>query len=147
MPVQCPHCRTWNRDGATYCDKCGQRLGAAPAPAPGPGRVIHKLAAIVPARRTPYKVPKVTGEVRGLQERQELQTTGGITIIWTFLVESYDTAGNRLPTVPVEMRGGSFTGVLNEGHQVEIDKKWREGETLNVKKVLNRTTGAWVCAK
>lgn len=33
MPVQCPSCRTLNRDTATFCDSCGAHLAVAQQPA------------------------------------------------------------------------------------------------------------------
>ncbi len=55
--------------------------------------------------------------------------------------------GNRLPPVPVEIRGRSIEGVISEGDQVEIPGVWREGETLRTTLVRNKTTGAVVKCK
>lgn len=90
----------------------------------------------------------IVGEARGVQERQE----GGSSapqpsIIWSFRVERYDEAGNRLPPVPVEMRGIGFDGFIREGDRVEVSGTWREGRTIRTNWVRNLTTGAVVRAK
>ncbi len=59
----------------------------------------------------------------------------------TFRVERYDRDGSRLQPVPVEMRGHSITGFLNEGDQVRVSGKW-EGGLLRARRADNATTGA-----
>jgi hypothetical protein len=52
--------------------------------------------------------------------------------------------GNRLPPVPVQMRGLRFNGTINEGDRVEIDQRWRRGEMLCPSRVRDLTTGVTV---
>lgn len=147
MPVQCVHCRGWNRDSATYCDVCGRPLGAAPPQKTEPTAPLAVPPHAVLRGRKSVHLKKVRGEVRNLQERQESGAGDRSTNVRTFVVESYDAAGNRLPPVPVEMRGRGFQGVLSPGDTVEIAKKWREGQTLRVKKLRNVTTGGSVSVR
>src|SRR5690606_31669715 len=65
------------------------------APLPPP------VAPALPANR-------VVGEARGIQQRAEGDKQ--VPYVWTCRVERYDRDGNRLPAVPVEMRGYSFEG-------------------------------------
>jgi hypothetical protein len=95
--------------------------------------------------------PKITGTIRGFREREEEDRRyrpdplmPKRLSIWTFVVDRYDEAGNRLTPVPVEMRGHKFNGVVDEGDTVEIDAKWKEGQTLLVKTLRNKTTGGVV---
>lgn len=90
---------------------------------------------------------KIVGEVRNLQERHETDNSQKTWTIWSFRVESFDRTGNRMQPVPVEMRGRTFQGMLNEGDQIEIRAKWREGQTLRVTEVYNTTTGSKVIVK
>jgi hypothetical protein len=66
--------------------------------------------------------------------------------IWSFRVERYDAAGNRIALVPVEMRGHTFEGSLNDGDWVRTRGRMRSG-TLRVTRLENLTTGASVHAK
>ncbi len=94
------------------------------------------------------KSSHIVGEVRGFQSRTEsLGPQYPTKTIWTFRVERFDAAGNRLPPVPVEMRSKSFDGFINEGDQVEISARWREGQIAKPRKLRNLTTGAIVKAR
>lgn len=94
----------------------------------------------------------IVGEVRGLQQRDEYQYRASqnrtsTSKVWTFRVERYDSAGNRLPPVPVEMRGNSYRGFINEGDTVQLLDKWKEGQLLQTARVRNLTTGVMVTAQ
>jgi hypothetical protein len=89
----------------------------------------------------------IVGEVRGFQNRSESSGPQHQTIVWTFRVERFDPSGNRLPPVPVEMRSKSFRGFINEGDRVGVSARWREGDTLRVRKLRNLSTGAMVVAR
>lgn len=95
------------------------------------------------------KAMRLRGEVRGIQERVEQHDgIGQISsrapdIIWSFRVERYQN-GNRLPPIPVEMRGGKFKGFVREGDTVEIYDPWREGETIRPKQIFNVTNNTKV---
>jgi len=103
---------------------------------------------VPPRRPVVSTASSIVGEVRGFQSRTESPGPQYPTkIIWTFRVERFDTAGNRLPPVPVEMRSKSFKGFINEGDRVEVPGKWREGQIARPKTLRNLTTGAIVKAR
>ncbi len=117
---------------------------AQPAPAPGApprpsGRWAPPSAAPVDPlgqlRRRGYA--RVRGEARGVQYRP-----GDQGQILTLRIERYDSAGNRLSPVAVELRAHR-TGHLGEGEQVEAIGKWSHG-TLRATKLINLTTHAEV---
>ena len=87
----------------------------------------------------------VEGHARGLQTRSE-RTGDASESVWTFRVERYDDAGNRVLLVPVEMRGLSFQGSLSDGDTVRAHGRVRSG-TLQADRVENLTTGATIEAK
>lgn len=66
--------------------------------------------------------------------------------IWSFRIERYDDAGNRVLLVPVEMRGLSFEGSLSDGDLVRAHGRARGG-TFHAREVENLTTGATIQAK
>jgi hypothetical protein len=85
------------------------------------------------------------GVVRDLQNRSEPRGSGQGSVtqqIYTFRLERYDAAGNRLPPIPVEMRGDTLWGVVNEGDWVEIPDSWQPNQTLRARKLTNLTTGS-----
>jgi hypothetical protein len=53
-----------------------------------------------------------------------------------------DAQGAALPLAPVEMRGFSFEGSVDDGDWVEAPGVWRPGVTLHPRRVRNLTTGA-----
>ncbi|GAA3113093.1 hypothetical protein GCM10010449_39180 [Streptomyces rectiviolaceus] len=88
----------------------------------------------------------VEGVARNVQLRTEVRGSGGNTgtvIVCNFRVEVYDRRGRPVRLVPVEMRGDSFEGAVNEGDRVRAEGKARRG-TLRVKRLYNQTTGAEV---
>jgi hypothetical protein len=88
----------------------------------------------------------IEGQVHGVQSRTEQQGESNYEAVWTFRVERYDEAGNRVLLVPVEMRGYAFEGAISEGDWVRAHGKMKNG-TLRASKVENLTTGAVVKAK
>lgn len=107
------------------------------------GGEVRKLQGRSGVRRR--RSGRIVGEARNFMERSELKGTGMWTV-WSFRVESYDASGNRLPPIPVEMRGLKFTGAISEGDWVEVQGRWREGRTLRAKRVYNQTTKTTVAA-
>ncbi|MFC8392514.1 hypothetical protein [Streptomyces sp. NPDC057238] len=63
-----------------------------------------------------------------------------------FRIERYDAAGSRTVLIPVEMRGLTFHGSIQEGDLVRVRGKVKNG-TLRATKLDNLTTGAGVHAK
>ncbi|MEU6896236.1 hypothetical protein ABZ934_31730 [Streptomyces sp. NPDC046557] len=88
----------------------------------------------------------VEGQVRGTQIRSENRGENQSEAIWSFRLERYDAAGNRAVLVPVEMRGLTFEGSLNDGDWVRARGRMKSG-TLHVTRLENLTTGACVRAK
>ena len=86
----------------------------------------------------------IIGEAVGIQHRSEFV---GRLQVCAFRVERLDTSSNRLPPVPVEMRGWLFVGVLNEADRIEIKGSWQAGRTLRVGRLRNLTTGGQVVAR
>ncbi|MEV5551195.1 hypothetical protein AB0L35_34525 [Streptomyces sp. NPDC052309] len=84
--------------------------------------------------------------MRGAQVRSEYQGQHHFEVVWTFRVERYDAFGNRISVVPVEMRGLTFEGSLNDGDRVRAHGRMKSG-TLRVARLENLTTGASVRAK
>ena len=75
------------------------------------------------------------GVVRGFRESRQ---SGGYNffrnapnpdvIVWTFQLERHSETGERLDLIPVEMRGKSFSGFINEGNVVRLyEKSWQGG--------------------
>lgn len=87
----------------------------------------------------------VVGQVRGIQQRTEGYGEHGASVL-TFRVERYDDAGNRLQPVPVQLRARGYDGSLNEGDNVRVSGRWKDG-TLHTSRVRNLTTGASVAGK
>jgi hypothetical protein len=87
----------------------------------------------------------ILGVARGVRERTDQRGIGqsqAAEQVWTFRVERHDQEGRVLPPIPVEMRGLSFHGSINEGDWVEIPVKWAPGTMLHPRRLRNRTTGA-----
>ncbi|MFJ1560816.1 hypothetical protein [Streptomyces mirabilis] len=87
------------------------------------------------------------GQVRSVQVQSTYrgENTQSKTV-WTFRIERYDDAGNRILLIPVEMRGLTFEGSINDGDWVRTRGRMRSG-TLRVTRLENLTTGASVRAK
>ncbi|WP_214111410.1 hypothetical protein [Acrocarpospora catenulata] len=90
------------------------------------------------------------GIVRGFQQSQQQPVLRLIKLntdkeIWHFRLERHDDEGNRLPNVPVEMRGWRFSGAVANGDDVEVHGSPRNG-TLRARAVWNHTTQSKVRA-
>ncbi len=110
--------------------------GAANAPY----AAVHGGPAVAPAdpaSRPRRGQARVRGEARDIQHRQ---ADNGRAL--TFRIERYDSAGNRLSPIAVELRAHR-EGQVGEGEQVEVVGKWSRG-TLRAKRLVNLTTNAEV---
>src|SRR6266568_9628089 len=110
---------------------------ARPAPPPPPAR---------PSPEPRRGRATVQGQVRGIQQRSESYGEQGSKVVWAFRIERYDRDGNRLPPIPVQMRGMAFEGSFGEGDEVRVTGVWKAG-TLHSERVENLTTGATVKPK
>jgi hypothetical protein len=86
----------------------------------------------------------IQGTARAVQQRSV--GTQASREILSFRVEHYDSMGNRLDPLPVEMRGGPgerIVGQVNESDQVEVRGTWHNG-SLRAATIINLSTGAVV---
>ena len=131
--MQCPHCGKVNLVGALSCARCARSLplsapmplpGTAQSPVPCVGGGWKPLATgSLGSRSTPHPGRLVArghivGTVRGFQSRTESTYSLFLRqqrswIVWTFRVERFDSQGNLLQRVPVELRGLNFNGAIN----------------------------------
>lgn len=88
---------------------------------------------------------RLQGEVRGFRERAEHEGNNVTRLVWTFRLERYQD-GVRLDPIPVEMRGVSFTGFVNDGDTVALYDRGQEGTVVQAKQVYNVTSGTVVKA-
>ncbi|MEU9852406.1 hypothetical protein [Streptomyces sp. NPDC047974] len=91
----------------------------------------------------------VYGVARNVQLRTEVlgdDSGTSSTVVCNFRVEVHDRQGRPLRLVPVEMRGYSFEGAVNEGDRIRAHGQVKRG-TLRVKRLQNLTTGAEVSAR
>ena len=91
----------------------------------------------------PGKHGGIVGVARNLQQQSE---RAGYETVLTFLLEQYDTSGNRIRVVPVEMRGSSIRGFILDGNQVEVLGNEKDG-LLRAKEIYNLTTASKVKRK
>jgi hypothetical protein len=93
-----------------------------------------------------HRARVVEGQVKGVQSRTETSGKDYSQSILSFRLERYDTNGNRVLLVPVEMRGLGFEGSVQDGDEARAHGKMRSG-TFRANKVENLTTGAEVQAR
>jgi len=126
-------------------DPASSPAGSGPPATPASGRSASASPAR-PAKRKAKASRGVEGIVRSLAPRVERSAGNSYeTTVLYFTLERLDeTTGNRLPPVPVEMRGVRFAGYVSEGDRVRIAGRWKSGEVLHPKKIMNLTTNAEV---
>lgn len=83
--------------------------------------------------------PRLVGECRGVTQQMEGGGNNNIQVL-SFRVERYDGDGNRLPPVPVEMRGARVSGSVREGDHVEIRARLRGDGVMRPRALRNLTT-------
>ncbi len=86
------------------------------------------------------------GKVRDLQQRTDTDwfTKFQVTVL-SFRVSLFDAAGNLERLVPVEIRGSSFEGALNENDEVRVFGRYKGG-IIRAKRIQNLTDGSEVTA-
>jgi hypothetical protein len=92
------------------------------------------------------KEQEYEGKVKGFTSRAEKPWWSNDTITeWTFsLIRFNDELGKPLPPIPVEMRGKSFDGFINEEDTVVVKGNWEIGRMLETTKLYNKTNNIWV---
>jgi hypothetical protein len=88
---------------------------------------------------------RVRGQARAVKQRTERYGKSSKEVI-SFRIERYDSAGNRLQPVGVELRGYGFQGSVNDGDWVEVAGRSRDG-TFVARRIDNLTTNAIVRAR
>jgi hypothetical protein len=170
--MQCPMCGRQNRPGALVCDQChtplsqeNPRGNALPTPvhlgksnaAPGgqgwepapplsssmlPGQAGQQLAVPPPVARADSH-EGFQGVAHDIQQRTESNGPQTSTIL-SFRLEQFDQmSGDRTRVIPVELRGLSIVGIINDGDKVRVFGRVKEG-LLRAKRVDNSTTGGMV---
>jgi len=108
---------------------------------------------LMTGKKKPPPVIPIIGVARGFQSRTEQRASGpggapAPYTVWTFRLERVDKqSGNQLTPVPVQMRGKTFEGFINEGDEVQLYCQWREGTLCTTWRVRNLTNGADVVAQ
>jgi hypothetical protein len=88
----------------------------------------------------------IRGKASGLQQRLEYKTRRPL-VVWNFRLERWDSSGSPMTRVPVEMRGQSFQGSLNNGDWIEVRAKWKPGKTVHASRVTDLSTSTVVRAR
>lgn len=92
----------------------------------------------------PSSVPAITGIVSGFASRFEV-ASGQQLLVWNFNLVAEDSAHQRFE-VPVQMRGTTFEGAIQNGDIISVDAPWRPGQILQVTSVVNVNTRATITA-
>jgi len=110
-------------------------------------RWAWKPSTIVDAAGNELPGGRLVGEARNVTVRQEFQANSlAEYTIWSFRVDRYDAAGNRLDPIAVELRGLGITGTIAEGDRVAVNGKPPRDKPLRVRMVYNLTTHSRVSA-
>jgi hypothetical protein len=70
--------------------------------------------------------------------------------VWNFTLKRFDTSGDLVQAVPVQMRASIFDGAIHDGtliDHLELAHAWRPGETVKAWRVHVQDTEVWVTAK
>lgn len=108
--------------------------------------VQAELMSTPPAISTNSSRRAISGEVRGFASRKEDDKGKHGWEIWTFRVEQFDARGNRLPPVPIAMRGRRFSGFVADGHHVHVKRPLGSRALLRTWRLQNFSTGMQVRA-
>src|SRR5262249_51822398 len=85
----------------------------------------------------------VRGSARAIQQHSEQDANASDVSwsVWTFRIERYDeVTGEHLPPLPVQVRGKSFDGSINEDDEVEVSTESIIDGTVHTTWVRNLTT-------
>jgi hypothetical protein len=88
--------------------------------------------------------PTITGVVSGFTSRFE-EDGRKQQLVWNFSLVTEDTAHQRF-YVPVQMRGVTFDGAIQDGDIISVDAVWRPGDTVHANSVINVRTRATIVA-
>jgi hypothetical protein len=88
--------------------------------------------------------PTITGVVTGFTSRFEADG-GKQLLVWNFSLVTEDTDHHRFD-VPVQMRGVTFEGAIQDGDIISVDAVWRPGDTVHATSVVNVRTRATIVA-
>ena len=123
--------------GAGWRPRSDEQPARVAQPPPEPERVR-------PAPHLQVNEHCLHGQVRNFRERRDTEATT-YPLVWTFLLERYE-GSVRLPPIPVQMRGASFTGFINDGDTVALYDPWQEGTVVQATRVYNVHSGTEVRA-
>jgi len=144
MAITCSNCgHVLTSPGVTHCPACGGRLTQ-------PSLSLQATSPPAASANIQSVSTGIIGIVNNLMKRIESHDLWKLHLnwtIWTFVVQQFDPFGNQTLILPVEMRGLSIHGVLNNGDNVEIKGAWQPGETAYPDYVRNLSTGATVRAR
>lgn len=99
-----------------------------------------KIASVDPLATRPNRG---SGRVRGLARSiQVRRPDANQQEVLAFRVDRYDSVGNRLAPVPVELWGYQ-RGQVTDGEEIEVTGRWSHG-TLKAKRIENLSTNAEV---
>lgn len=145
-PVAAPPAGASALSTGDYLD-LGEEWLAPPTSPPIAGRRGRASAANPPARRsTPSRVTpsparkRGRGKLRGVAHNVQVRKRDRASDVLSFRVDRYDDAGDRLPSIGVEM-AGYRQGPIGDGEEVEVSGRWSRG-TLRAKKVVNLSTNS-----
>jgi hypothetical protein len=108
--------------------------------------VVATPAAAPPARQRRRGRGRVSGVARQVKLRAESRGRGGSVQVLSMRADAHDERGNRIASVPLELRGPSLVGGVSDGELVEARGRWRRG-VLHARVLHNRTTGGAVHAR
>jgi hypothetical protein len=125
---------------ATGRARAGPGMGGGYLPAGGTAALVVTRQGRATAEGTAQEVRFRTEVVQGWSSAQATTLQ-----LLTFRLEGYDSRGDRLRPVAVQMRGPSIRGVLSEGENASAAGSYRSG-TIHADRIINRTTGAVITA-
>jgi hypothetical protein len=158
----CRNCGKNNPAESRFCSECGYSLTgsgsevsippiqqAAPTQIEKQAVNVSKVEMPLPTTSNHDKAKSKTirGKVRGFQRDTVSFGSGAPTkIVWSFVLDQYDGAGNIVSVFPVHMEGIEFRGSIGDGDEVEISSYRRKKDVLEVDHLYNLSRRAEVKA-